>query len=117
MLATCGVTAVKAYQKPIIGLLSTGDELVLPETNPLPPGKIRDSNKTVLLQTIQKAGFTALDFGIARDSRDVLVGAIRGAAARSDVVVLTGGVSMGEKDLVKSIVTDIFKVMQRALLF
>ncbi|XP_055343263.1 gephyrin-like [Paramacrobiotus metropolitanus] len=108
VLATCGIVYVPVYAKPLVGLLSTGDELVMPETSPLPIGKIRDSNKTVLLSTLAKHGFSAMDFGIASDKEDILIDAMRRALSVVDVLVLTGGVSMGEKDLVKSILTTVF---------
>lgn len=108
VLATCGASRISVHRRPVVGILSTGDELVLPETTPLPFGKIRDANKTVLIHTFRKHGFSALDFGIAQDSYECLVNALRKATSLADAVVLTGGVSMGEKDLVKSVITKVF---------
>ena len=108
VLASCGITKVAIFRRPVVTLLSTGDELVVPETMPLPQGKIRDSNSTVLAQTFRKNGFEVTKLGIVEDSTATLTHSIRNALTESEVVVLTGGVSMGEKDLVKGILMNDF---------
>lgn len=110
LLAATGVRSVKVYKKPCVGVLSTGDELV-EHNNPcsLTGGQIRDSNRPSLLSCLQSWGFPTVDLGIARDTpageiehalRDALRGVGR-ASSSVDVVVTTGGVSMGELDLLK----------------
>ncbi|CCG83915.1 protein of unknown function [Taphrina deformans PYCC 5710] len=102
VLASAGVSRVPVYGKPVVGVLSTGDELLDPSVETaLRPGQIRDSNRVALLSTLQAHHFAGLDLGIAPDSPDALEATLRSALARCDVVVTTGGVSMGELDLLK----------------
>lgn len=102
LLATVGVTSVLVYRFPVVSVLSTGNEIQEPG-RPLKAGHIHDSNKTTLLSLIKEQGFSALDLGIARDDPQSVLTKLKEALAVSDVVVTTGGVSMGEKDLLKEI--------------
>ena len=84
-------------------MLSTGDEVLNP-SDPLQPGKIRDANRPMLLVAATDAGAEAVDLGIARDNASQLEAALDEAIARgADVLLTTGGVSMGDKDLVKGL--------------
>lgn len=104
ILASVGKSHVKVYKKPTVAVLSTGDELVQHDNDtPLQLGQIRDSNRPALLSAIAAAGFPTLDCGIAADRPGALETALRDALAAADVVVTTGGVSMGELDLLKPI--------------
>ncbi|RUP00766.1 MoaB/Mog domain-containing protein [Jimgerdemannia flammicorona] len=95
---------VPAFRKPKVGILSTGMELVdHTATSALAYGQIRDTNRPTLLAAVRAAGFEAKDLGIAPDSADELEKALRDAMSDVDVVVTTGGVSMGEMDLLKPI--------------
>ncbi|CAG7948202.1 unnamed protein product [Penicillium nalgiovense] len=110
LLASTGTSTVKVFRKPCVGVLSTGDELVEhndPRT--LTGGQIRDSNRPSLLSCLNSWGFETVDLGIARDTpaselehalRDSLRGVGR-ASTSVDVIITTGGVSMGELDLLK----------------
>ncbi|CDM31072.1 hypothetical protein CBS147339_218 [Penicillium roqueforti] len=110
LLASTGTKTVKVFRKPRVGVLSTGDELVEhndPRT--LTGGQIRDSNRPSLLSCLNSWGFETVDLGIARDTpaselehalRDSLRGVGR-ASSSVDVIITTGGVSMGELDLLK----------------
>lgn len=110
LLAATGTRTVKAFKKPTVGVLSTGDELVAhDDAQALTGGQIRDSNRPCLLSCLASWGFPTVDLGIARDTpegelehalRDSLRGVGR-ASASVDVIVTTGGVSMGEMDLLK----------------
>lgn len=113
LLASVGTKTVKVYRKPRVGVLSTGDELV-PHDDPRPlhGGQIRDSNRPSLLCCLSSWGLETVDLGIARDTpsselehalRDSLRGVGRGGGAGGDldVIITTGGVSMGELDLLK----------------
>lgn len=100
VLASLGVAAVPARPRPRVGVLSTGDELVPPGA-PLPPGKIRESNRPMLLALAERASCTAVDLGTVADDEDALAAALEDGIARCDALVTTGGVSMGEYDLVK----------------
>eukprot|EP00899_Mesostigma_viride_P012740 jgi/Mesvir1/21467/Mv03923-RA.1 len=100
LLATVGATRVKVIRKPLVAVLSTGDELVEPSGVP-PAGKIRDSNRAMLLAAIASAGFPSLDLGIAGDKQGELDSKLERAVAEADVLLTSGGVSMGDADLVK----------------
>ncbi|KAJ5654217.1 MoeAC-terminaldomain IV [Penicillium lividum] len=110
LLAATGARIIKVFRKPRVGVLSTGDELVEhDDPRKLVGGQIRDSNRPSLLSCLSSWGFETVDLGIARDTpsselehalRDSLRGV--GRASKSvDVIVTTGGVSMGELDLLK----------------
>lgn len=100
ILATVGTASVPVHRRPVVAVLSTGDELAEPGT-PLGPGQIRDSNRAALLGAIATLGGTPLDLGIARDDAEELQAALRDGMARADILLTSGGVSMGDLDLVK----------------
>ncbi|RAQ59359.1 molybdenum cofactor biosynthesis protein Gephyrin [Aspergillus flavus] len=107
LLAATGTHTVKIYRKPCIGVMSTGDELV-PYDDPqrLHGGQIRDSNRISLLSCLSSWGFPIVDLGIAPDTpAGELEERLRDAVHREensvDVIITTGGVSMGELDLLK----------------
>ena len=100
LLATVGAATISLYRPPIIGVMSTGDELVAPDQTP-GPGQIRDSNRFSLIAAVREAGAEPLDLGIAPDTWDALLAFIESGLQRCDAMVTSGGVSMGELDLVK----------------
>ena len=100
VLASVGLSEVRVYRRPVVGVLSTGDELV-DEPRPLEPGEIRDSNRRTLLTMLQESGMEPVDLGIARDNEADLAEAFRGGAQRCDAILSSGGVSMGAFDYVK----------------
>jgi len=100
--ASFGVATPQVRRRPRVAILSTGDELVPAETADLAPGKIRDSNRFLLRGLIEELGAVVIDHGIVPDEATVLNRVLGHAAANSDAVVTSGGVSMGEYDLVKS---------------
>lgn len=105
VLASIGVVSVGVYRKPIVALFSSGNELVENTTpGPLSYGAIRDCNRPALKQAIQHHGFTVLDLGIVPDDLALLTDAMRKGLEMADVVLTTGGVSMGEKDLLKAVI-------------
>lgn len=105
LAATVGATHLKVHPRPRVGILSTGDELVEPGDT-LAPGKIRDSNRPALLAAAALAGGVPVDLGIARDEPDQLHAAFWSGLAQVDVLVSTGGVSVGELDLVKRLLEE-----------
>ncbi|XP_078491956.1 gephyrin [Ciona intestinalis] len=107
ILASVGATTVKVYQKPTVAVFSTGSELATPDTENLGPGEIRDSNRILLITTLQSNGFKTLDFGIVPDQPKDLKATILSACEKADVLVTTGGVSMGEKDFLKQLLVKI----------
>jgi gephyrin len=102
LLASVGTQEVEVYRKPVVGVLSTGDEII-PHDRPgdLRLGEVRDTNRPTLLTAIQGSGFEAVDLGIASDKPGALEQTLRDAMRRVDVIVTSGGVSMGELDLLK----------------
>lgn len=102
LLASVGVQEVKVYQKPVVGVLSTGDEIVQHDRpGTLKLGEVRDTNRPTLLSSVRKYGFDAVDLGIASDTPEALEIVLRDAMRRVDVLVTSGGASMGELDLLK----------------
>ncbi len=100
VLAGLGLETVLVHPRPRVGVLSTGDELV-EGSGPLPPGKIRDSNRHALLAQVRQANFDAVDLGIVPDDEQGLAEALERGAARCDMVVTSGGVSVGDHDMMK----------------
>ena len=106
VLCSLGVEVVSAHPRLRVGVVSTGDELVEGPVR-LQPGQIRDSNRRTLLTLARQAGCEVLDLGIARDTEDDITAAIRRGVAECDAVLTSGGVSMGDIDLVRVILDDI----------
>ncbi|ETS83185.1 hypothetical protein PFICI_05061 [Pestalotiopsis fici W106-1] len=102
LLAAVGVAEVKVYQKPIVGVLSTGDEIVEHDRpGELRLGEVRDTNRITLMSAAQEHGFEVVDLGIASDKPGTLEETLRDALRKVDMIITTGGVSMGELDLLK----------------
>jgi molybdopterin molybdotransferase len=106
VLASLGVDKVRVHPRPRLGVMSTGDELVSGPV-PLAPGQIRDSNRPTLLAMAAEAGFTPVDLGWVPDDEDAIRAAIERGAAGCDAVVSSGGVSMGDIDLVRVVLEGI----------
>ena len=107
VLASVGTAHPLVYRRPTVAVLSTGDEIVPYETEQLTPGQIRGTNGLVLVSLLQQLGATVLDLGIVGDDADELRAALARAATEADAIVTSGGVSMGEYDLVKAVLTDL----------
>jgi molybdopterin molybdotransferase len=107
VLATIGETRPSVYRNPQVGIMSTGDEVLAPDTVDLTPGTIRDANRPLLKALLAEAGVGVRDYGIIGDDATLLRSALRTAAQECDVVVTSGGVSMGDYDLVKQILTEL----------
>ncbi|KAG6557815.1 hypothetical protein Mapa_000582 [Marchantia paleacea] len=103
LLATMGFSTVKVYRRPKVAVLSTGDELVDPvEGAKLGRGQIRDSNRAMLLAALVQHGCEVVDLGISHDEESELEQKIDGALkSDADMLITSGGVSMGDKDYVK----------------
>jgi molybdopterin molybdotransferase len=100
MLASAGMPDVSVYPRPRVAILSTGDELVEPG-RPISFGQIRDSNSYTLFGAIREAGASPLLGGIVPDDVDQLRDVMLGLVSRADMFVSSGGVSVGERDVVK----------------
>lgn len=101
VLASVGAAHPPVRRRPTVAIMSTGDEVMAPETPTLGPGKIRDTNRPVLRALLEELGAVVVDHGIVPDDADGLNRVLGHAARNADVVVTSGGVSMGEYDLVK----------------
>ena len=102
LLATVGHTWIRVYRRPIVAVLSTGDELVEPD-QALHPGAIRDSNRYTLMASVREAGAEARSLGSVRDDEVEQERRIREGLEQADVVLTSGGVSVGSRDLIKPI--------------
>jgi molybdopterin molybdotransferase len=100
VLASIGVTAVAAFAAPVVGVMSTGDELV-EGGDPLRPGQIRDSNRRTLLGLLARDGYQPVDLGICPDDEGEIERRLSEGAQRCDALMTSGGVSMGDFDLIK----------------
>jgi molybdopterin molybdotransferase len=106
VLASVGVATVLVHPRPRVGVLSTGDELVEGGGH-LEPGQIREANRPALLGLLHRSGFDAIDLGIALDEEEAVTKALRDGVARCDLVLTSGGVSMGDLDFVKVVLDRI----------
>jgi molybdopterin molybdotransferase len=97
LAATAGAAQLTVGRRPRVALFSSGDELVMPG-EPLPPGGIYNSNRFTLRALLEGLGCEVVDLGIVPDELDATRAALRDAAARADVILTSGGVSVGEED-------------------
>lgn len=102
MLASLNCAEVEVHRKPTVAIVSTGDELT-PLGEPLEPGKIRDSNRYGISAQVVEAGGIPLDMGIAPDDEAETERIFRAALSDADALITSGGVSVGEYDVVKSV--------------
>lgn len=110
LLASIGVATPMVSRRPVVAVLSTGDELQPPDTPLLRPGAIRDSNRPMLVALLEELGATVRDLGIVPDDARLLRSTLQEAAANCDFVISTGGVSMGEHDLVKQVLGELGQI-------
>ena len=100
VLASLGIAEVDVHPRPRVGVMSTGDELVTgPEA--LLPGQIRDSNRPALLASVARSGFEAVDLGRVPDDEAAIADGLERGASTCDAVLTSGGVSIGDIDLVR----------------
>jgi len=105
LIAAAGLAEVAVHARPRIGILITGEELVEPG-EPLPPGKIRNSNGYALYAQILEAGGEPVSYGIVGDDREATKKILQKALAECQVVLSTGGVSMGDFDVVEAALAE-----------
>ena len=110
LLASVGVAAPTVSRRPVVAVMSTGDELVPAEGGALRPGKIHDSNRPMLVSLLEEMGAEVLDLGVVPDDARLLRSTLGEAAANADAVVSSGGVSMGEYDLVKQVLSELGRI-------
>ena len=102
VLSGLGITSVPVYRRPRVAILSTGDELVPADQTP-PPGKIRDINSTTLAALVEETGSIALSYGICDDDFDRMLAVCNQALAEADVLLLSGGSSVGQRDFTQRV--------------
>lgn len=101
LAASLGVSALLVYKKPVITVVNTGDELIS-VNEPLANAKIRNSSHYTISSYLRQAGAVSLDGGIAKDNAQDIARAIKSSLVHSDMVITTGGVSVGDYDMVKA---------------
>ena len=102
VLAAAGIVHVPVCRRPKLTIVSTGDELILPEQSPL-PGQIRDVNTGALGALARKTGFEVVGAVLVKDDPQLLEQAIRAAMMKSDIVAVSGGSSQGQKDMTRAV--------------
>ena len=110
MMASLGIAEVAVYRKLRVAFFSTGDELVAVGT-PLGPGQIYDSNRYTIYGLLVRLGCEVLDMGVIRDTPEDVEQAFKDAAQSADVVITSGGVSVGEADYVKQVLDRLGEVL------
>lgn len=109
VLASLGINEVSVIRRPRVAFFSTGDELrAIGE--PLAPGAIYDSNRYTLHGMLNRLGVDILDLGVVRDEPETTLAAFRQACANADVVITSGGVSVGEADYIKHGLTELGRI-------
>jgi molybdopterin molybdotransferase len=110
VLANLGIHRVPVRRRPRVALASTGDELVAVDGPPLGPGQIRDSNRPMLSALLTELGTEVVDLGRIPDQAAELRRSLAEGVDRADAVITSGGVSMGEYDLVKAVLMEMGNV-------
>jgi len=110
VLASLGVGYPVVRRRPRVAILSTGDEVMSPDVAELQPGQIRDTNRMVLNSLLEELGAEVVDLGIVRDDADLLGATLDRATGEADAIIASGGVSMGEYDLVKTVLRGLGQI-------
>jgi len=110
LLASLGIDSIKVYRKIKVAFFSTGDEIIS-LGNPLLPGQVYDSNRYSLIGLLNRLDVDILDFGVIPDDKKVIEDTLIKASNIADIVVTTGGVSVGEADYMKDILKKIGKIL------
>ena len=103
LLAGLGITEVQVSRRVRVGILSTGDEIIAHTKKP-EVGQIRNINSPALAAMVQRAGGIAVDYGIVSDQKDIFMAAIQKAVTENDLILFSGGSSVGVKDLGEQII-------------
>jgi molybdopterin molybdotransferase len=109
MLAAVGQTRVPVHPRPLVAVLATGDEVVEPDVDP-PVGFVRDSNRYAIIEAVREAGGSVVWSGHCIDEPAELRRVVSEAVAVADVLITSGGVSMGTRDLLKPLLADLGEI-------
>ena len=110
LLASLGYAEISVFRKLKIAIFSTGDELVQPG-NALASGQIYDSNRFTLIGLLTELGAEILDMGNIRDDKDAVRAALQKASSQADVIITSGGVSVGDADYIKELLDELGEVV------
>ncbi len=113
VLAALGLTRIKVIRRPVVAIIATGEELTAPG-KPLAAAKIYAGSSYALAAQVQRCGAIPQILGIARDTRLALIAKIR-RGLKADLIVTTGGVSMGDRDLVKEILSEFGEIFYEGI--
>jgi molybdopterin molybdotransferase len=105
-LAGLGIVEIEVFKKPVVAIIGTGDEVV-PPNKPLSIGQVRDINSYNLAGLIQNCNAVPLKMGIVRDDYDILKKTVSTAADQADIVLITGGSSVGTKDYTSRVIDEL----------
>ena len=104
-IASMGIDTVEVSCKPIVSIFSSGDE-VIPYTDPMTPGAIRDSNSLMLAAAVSEAGAIPKIVGIMQDDFDKFVSAVKQALENSDMILISGGTAIGDRDFISDLLKE-----------
>jgi molybdopterin molybdotransferase len=113
-LAALGKTEVPVFSQPVVGIISTGDELVPPGES-LQPGQIRDVNSDMLKAAVEQHNGIAINKGIVKDNYEALREACKELISDVDILLVSGGTSVGEKDNMPRIIADLGEMLIHGL--
>ncbi len=105
LLASLGQSRICVYRRPRVAVLATGSEVVEPDA-PCGPGMVRDSNRYAQMAALREAGCEAISLGIAHDDEQVQREALQRGLDMADVLITSGGISMGTRDLIKPLLNE-----------
>jgi len=106
LIASLGLTDVLVYKQPVVGVLSSGNEIADPG-QPLKPGQIYDANRFSVAGQVNEAGAKVNDYGIVPDDLSSIKDALNKASQECDVIITSGGVSVGDYDLMKQALSEL----------
>ena len=110
LLASLGIDSIKVYRKIKVAFFSTGDEIIS-LGNPLLPGQVYDSNRYSLIGLLKRLDVEAIDLGVVPDNKKIIEDTLKKASDMADVIITTGGVSVGEADYMKEILKKIGEIL------
>ena len=110
LLASLGIDSIKVYRKIKVAFFSTGDEIIS-LGNPLLPGQVYDSNRYSLIGLLKRLDVEAIDLGVVPDNKKIIEDTLKKASDMADVIITTGGVSVGEADYIKEVLKKIGEIL------